>query len=114
MKKEGDVMGQFPNRQPESIPTQIPVAPMNQPANGMAIAAMVLGITALVFAFIPFMMLFGWIGAVVGIILAAVAKARGNKGGAATAGLVCSIISLAIGALILVACAACMAPFMLL
>ena len=105
-------MSQFPSGQPENAPTPIPVAPVRQPANGMAIAAMVLGITALVFAFIPFMTFFGWIGAIVGIILAVIAKARGNKGGAATAGLVCSIISLAIGVLILVACAACMAPFM--
>lgn len=62
-----------------------------QPSQGLAIASLVLGIAGLAL---------GWIIPVlgiVGIILAVMARKNGNTGGIATAGLVLSIISTAIG-----------------
>ena len=61
--------------------------PMQQPANGMAIAALICGIFTIVFP-IPILSL---IIGVVGIILAVKARKTG-VGGMAIAGLVCSII----------------------
>lgn len=74
----------------------------------MAIASLVLGIIALVLTLIvPGM---GWIGVligIVGIILAAIAKKQGVKSGAATAGLVLSIIAVALSLILWIACAIC-------
>ena len=74
----------------------------------MGVASLVLGIISLVIAvFVPAI---GWVGsliALIGVILGAVAKKRGAKG-AATAGLVMSIIALALGVLMYLACVACL------
>ena len=75
----------------------------------MAIASLVLGIISLVIgAFFPSV---GWIGiivGVVGIILAAIAKKNAvEKPGLATAGLVCSIIGVALSLILYLACVAC-------
>ena len=74
----------------------------------MGVASLVLGIISLVIAvFVP---AFGWVAsiiALVGVILGAVAKKKGAKG-AATAGLVMSIIALALGVLMYLACVACL------
>ena len=82
-----------------------------KPSNGMSIAGLVLGIVAIVFVFIPGISFLGWICGVVGIILSALAisqsKKAGQKNGLAVAGLVLSIISIAIG--IIVAMVACIA-----
>lgn len=75
----------------------------------MGVASMVLGIIALVIT--VFFQAWGYIGiilGVVGIILAAVAKKKGQKG-PATAGLVMSIIATALCSLIWIACIACAA-----
>ena len=73
-------------------------------SNGLAIASMVLGIVAIILLCAPVPFGYGaWVLAIVGIVLAAKAK-KVSKSGMATAGLVCSIISLAIsgiGAIIL-------------
>lgn len=81
----------------------------NQPvqqegSNGLAVAALVLGIMSIVFAF-----LFVWIGlitGIVGIILAVQSRKNPAKKGMGTAGLVCSIIGLALSGL-MIACALC-------
>ena len=72
---------------------QPPVAPEQKPSNGLAIAFLVLGILSIIMVFV-----YAWVGiicAIVGIVLAVVAKKQ-NPSGLATAGLVLSIIALAI------------------
>ena len=75
---------------------------VNDPGKGMAIASMVLGIISLV---IPFA---GIATAVVGLILGVIAmkkqKAVGAPTGMALAGMVCSIITLAINIILIFAC----------
>jgi len=81
----------------------------NEPGKGLALTSLVLGILSLVFMFVPF---FGWIGTIVGIvgiILGAIAKQQGAKGGVATAGLVMSIIGAALSLILYIACYACIA-----
>ena len=72
----------------------------------MAVASLVLGICALVFPFIGL----GWLSmllGIVGIILGALGKKNPEKQGMATAGIVMSIIAVALGLLSWIACAAC-------
>jgi len=106
-------MSQYPNQEQNSQQDQSPhQPPMHhghrpvyshgpQPGHGLAVASMVLGIVALVG-----IVTYGWVLAIVGIILAIIAKNKGYRGGMATAGLVCSIISLSLGLLLFVACTA--------
>ena len=80
---------------------QPPVAPEQKPSNGLAIASLVLGILSIIMVFV-----YAWVGiicAIVGIVLAVVAKKQ-NPSGLATAGLVLSIIALAM-IIALIACA---------
>mgnify|MGYP004510625471 CR=1 FL=1 len=72
----------------------------------MAVAALVLGIVSVVFAFIPGFYWIGLITGVIGIILGALAKKQASNG-MATAGLVCSIIGVVFCAITFIACAAC-------
>lgn len=75
----------------------------------MGVASLVLGLIALVIA--VFFPVWGWLAiilGVVGIILAAIAKKKGQKG-VATAGLVLSIIATALGLVFYLACVACVA-----
>lgn len=72
----------------------------------MAIASLVLGICALVFPFIGL----GWLSTllgIVGVILGALGKKNTEKQGMATAGMVMSIIAVALGLISWLACAAC-------
>lgn len=72
----------------------------------MAIASLVLGICSLVFPFIGL----GWLSAilgVIGIVLGALGKKNVEKQGLATAGIVMSIIAVALGLVTWIACAAC-------
>lgn len=72
----------------------------------MAVASLVLGICSLVFPFIGL----GWLSAllgIVGIVLGALGKKNVEKQGMATAGIVMSIIAVALGLLSWIACAAC-------
>lgn len=72
----------------------------------MAVAALVLGICALAFPFIGL----GWLSCllgIVGIILGALGRKNPEKKGMATAGLVMSIIAVALGLIVWLACAAC-------
>ena len=77
-----------------------PTPPASQAGKGMAIAALVLGILSI----IDPTLIFGIIAGVVGIVLAVLAKKQGFTGGIATAGLVLSIIGVALNALILILC----------
>ena len=75
----------------------------------MAVASLVLGIIALVIAvFIPAWGLFGAILGIVGIVLGALGRKKTpEKKGMATAGLVMSIIAVALGLIFWIACVAC-------
>lgn len=80
----------------------------------MGVTSLVLGIIAL--AISVFGGVFSWVGVVVGvvgIILGALAKKAG-QGGAATAGLVMSIIAASLGLVFWLACAACVGSMSLL
>lgn len=75
----------------------------------MAIASLVLGIAAVVFAVI--IPAYGWLGiilGIIGIVLAVMAKKQAPNG-MATAGLVLSIIGTALAAIFWIACIACYA-----
>ncbi len=72
----------------------------------MAVASLVLGICSLVFPFIGL----GWLSTllgIVGIVLGALGKKNAEKQGMATAGIVMSIIAVALGLISWIACAAC-------
>lgn len=76
----------------------------------MGVASLVLGIVGLIFS-----LFFGplaWLGTVmgiVGVILGALGRKEPEQRGMATAGLVLSIISLSLGVIFTIACAACIA-----
>jgi hypothetical protein len=77
----------------------------------MGIAALVLGIVSIVFCFTGGLVFVAPIAGIVGIILAVIArknaKAAKEPTGAATAGLVMSIIGVVLGAIITIACLVC-------
>lgn len=74
----------------------------------MGIAALVLGsISILIAIFFPAYGLIGVATGIIGIILGAVAKKKG-EGGIATAGLVLAIIGTALAMLFYLACVACL------
>lgn len=82
-------------------------------SSGLAIASLVLGLVGIVFDFIPGLGIVALLCAIVGLILGIVAKSQisnsnGQIGGSgmATAGIVLSIIVLALWVILLVACAA--------
>ena len=72
----------------------------------MAVASLVLGICSLAFPFIGL----GWLSTllgIVGIVLGALGKQNEEKRGMATAGIVMSIIAVALGLISWIACASC-------
>ena len=73
-----------------------PMTPEQRSARSMGIAGMVLGIVALVFCWLWFISL---PCAIVGLILSIMAMKKGEKG-MAVAGLVCSIIALAVAVIV--------------
>ena len=66
--------------------------PQQQPAGGLAIASLILGIISIPLGL--FFSIGGIICAIIGLVLASMAKKRGNQSGVRTAGFVCSIIGL--------------------
>lgn len=85
---------------------QIP-ANGQQPGSGKATASLVLGIIGIVFWFFGWGVIISLIFGIIGIILSASAKKDGNTSGINTAGFVLSLISLIVGAIVFLACVAC-------
>jgi membrane-bound ClpP family serine protease len=81
----------------------------------MAIAALILGIASLVFAFIPGINIVGVIIGVVGIILGAIAmkklKEAKQPNGMAKAGLIMSIAGVALGLILWISCMVCASAY---
>ena len=79
----------------------------------MAIAALVLGIVGLVISFIPGISIVGPICAIVGVVLGVIARKKakeaGQPTGMATAGMILSIICLAIAVVSVIVAAVCVA-----
>ena len=73
--------------------------PQPKPANGMAIASMVLGILSVICCCAGFL---GVLPGVIGLILAIICFSKGNKGGMAVAGLVLNIIGVALAVVALI------------
>jgi uncharacterized membrane protein len=78
----------------------------NTQNNGKAIASLVLGILAAVCVFFGYGALLGIVLGIIGLILGISAK-KESPSGMATAGIVLSIISIAICAIGFIACVAC-------
>lgn len=79
----------------------------SQAGKGQATASMVLGIIGIVFWFFGYSSVVSVILGIIGLILASASKGAGYTGGTRTAGFVLSLLSLIFGALILIACVAC-------
>ena len=79
------------------------------PGKGKAIASLVLGFCACVFAWMGYGALLAIAASIVGIILGVQARKEmpAGKAGMATAGLVLSIIALALSSIVFIACVAC-------
>ena len=77
----------------------------------MAVASMIFGILALIWMVIPIVNLAAPVIAIVGIILGVVSKkklkAQDKPSGKATAGIVMSIIALAVSTIVVIACTIC-------
>ena len=69
------------------------------PANGMAIASLVLGIVSILIVWIPVVGLLGTIMAMVGLVLGVLALRKPDSRGLAIGGIVCAGVSLVITAL---------------
>ena len=83
-----------------------------QPTNGKAVASLVLGIISAVFMFFSGTIVLGFVSiilAVIGLVLGVQARREMPQGttGMATAGMVLSIVVLALTVIIMVDCAAC-------
>ena len=84
-----------------------------EPGKGKAIASLVLGILSLVFMWFGYGALVAIVMAVVGIVLGISARKEMPQGtaGIATAGMVCSIVALALAVVIFVSCVLCASCF---
>lgn len=74
--------------------------PQQQPASGLATASMILGIISIPLGL--FFSIGGIICAIIGLVLASMAKKRGNQSGVRTAGFICSIIGLILSIILLI------------
>lgn len=110
---------QQPQYQPPQAPNYpqppvYPQGPVHQPGKGLAVGALVCGIVSLVLSWMGGLL--GVVAGIVGIILSVQAKKQGFVGGMNTAGLVMSIIGLALGGILFFACtlptACAMIPYM--
>ena len=80
---------------------------MENKGNGKATASLVLGIISLVFIFFGTFAFIGMIMAIIGLVLGISAKKDNPEDGKAKAGIVLSIIGLALCTVSLLACAIC-------
>ena len=80
---------------------------MENKGNGKAVASLVLGIISLVFIFFGTFAFIGMILAIIGLVLGISAKKDNPEDGKAKAGIVLSIIGLALCTVSLLACAIC-------
>lgn len=71
------------------------------PANGMAIASLVLGIVSVLIVWIPIVGVLGSVMALIGLVLGILALRRDGGRGLAIGGIVCSGVSLVITAVVL-------------
>lgn len=83
-------------------PAQPPV-----PGHGLAVGALVCGIIGVVCWFLGYGAFLSIVAGIIGLVLAAKAKAQGNTEGIRTAGFVLSLIATIVGALVFAACLAC-------
>jgi len=75
-----------------------------EPGKNAAIAALVLGIVAVVFSYVAIL---GLVAGIIGLIMASNAKKEGFTGGMATAGFICAIVGTILAALGTIACISC-------
>ena len=83
------------------------MAVQSTPTNGKAVASLVLGILAACCVFFGYGALLGIVFGIVGLVLGITAKKETPSSGMAMAGIVLSIVAIAICAIIFVACVAC-------
>ena len=93
----------FPHMRPPYPPWYKP------PGDKSATLSLVMGILSIVLSLFGVLSIFAIATGITGIILAIEARKRGYVGGKATAGLVCSIIGLALSGIIFISCFACWA-----
>lgn len=79
----------------------------NQIGHGKAVASLVLGIIGAIFWFFGYSSILSIILGIIGIVLSSMAKKEGNNEGIRTAGFVLSLIALIGGAIVFLACVAC-------
>lgn len=84
---------------------------MENQNNGKAVASLVLGIISLVFIFFNTFAFIGMILAIIGLVLGIQAKKENPADSKAKAGVVLSIIGLALCAITFLACIACVSLF---
>ncbi len=94
-------------QQPNPYQQTVYVQNTPAPAHGMAIGSLVCGIVGVIFVFFNVFAFIGTALGVVGLILASMAKSRGNTEGARTAGFVLSLIAVIICAITAISCLAC-------
>ncbi|MCW1250530.1 MmpS family protein [Acaricomes phytoseiuli] len=83
-------------------PSSAPLPPAAAKRNGLAIAALILGIIAFILAFIPFINVLSFLLGLIGLILAIVALVKKQSKGMSITGLALSGLSLIIAALVTV------------
>ena len=93
-------------------PGYVPQPAGSPPGKGAAIAALVLGIVSLGIMWIPVLNYISIVTAIIGVVLGVVAQKKltpDTGRGMATAGLVCSIIALALSLVVVISCSICAA-----
>lgn len=102
-------VSQAPETGTESIQRSVTTMENNTniPGKGAATASLVLGIIAVVLWFFGYSAILSAILGVIGLVCAGSAKKAGFQGGLRTAGFVLSLIGLIVGAVVFIACIAC-------
>jgi hypothetical protein len=91
---------------PGTAPAPTPASPAPAPAakNGLGLAALIVGIVAMLFAIIPFLSFIAWLPALtaIGLGIAGVVK-KGRKRGQALTGLILGVVAIIVGIIVSVA-----------